>query len=58
LPRTINDAISVTEALSIYYLWIDALCIQQDAGEDKDTVIANMHNIYENSFITIAAASA
>jgi hypothetical protein len=58
LPQTIKDTISVTRVLPVDYLWIDALCIKQDSGQDKDTEVANMHNIYEKSFVTIVAASA
>jgi hypothetical protein len=31
--HTIQDAVSVTRALDISYIWIDALCIRQDHNE-------------------------
>jgi hypothetical protein len=30
LPRTFQDAVSITRKLSIRYIWIDSLCIVQD----------------------------
>jgi hypothetical protein len=30
LPKTVSDAIDVSRALGIQYLWIDSLCIIQD----------------------------
>lgn len=58
LPRTIRDAIVVCRKLGVDYLWVDALCIVQDDEQDRITEIANMGQIYENAFLTIAASSA
>ena len=57
LPRTIADAIAVTKAISIPYLWIDTLCIIQDCPEDMKKEIANMADVYETSLLTLVAAS-
>lgn len=32
LPKTFKDAVTVTRALEVRYLWIDSLCIVQDDG--------------------------
>lgn len=40
------------------YIWIDSLCIVQDAREDKEREMANMMKIYRNATFTISAASA
>jgi hypothetical protein len=58
LPRTIQDAVSVTRRLGLEYLWVDSLCNIQDSREDLEREIANMANIYSNSYLTISAASA
>jgi hypothetical protein len=58
LPKTIIDAIEVTRRLGYMYLWVDALCIVQDAGEDMKDEIAVMGTIYRNSAVTIIAANA
>jgi hypothetical protein len=59
LPETIKDAIKVTRALGIQFLWVDALCIIQE-GEDEDKIreIGVMGRLYKNAAITIFAASA
>lgn len=57
LPRTIKDAIVLTDSLGVDYLWIDALCILQDNEADKGVQIAAMAQIYGFSFITVVAAS-
>ncbi|KAK1916127.1 hypothetical protein P3342_003942 [Pyrenophora teres f. teres] len=44
--------------LGIPYIWIDALCILQDSKEDWEEAAATMANIYENSYVTIAATFA
>ena len=57
LPRTIQDAIDVTKALGLKYLWVDSLCIQQDDLYTKEILIANMDTIYGNANITLVAAT-
>ncbi|KAL5093970.1 hypothetical protein Trisim1_009442 [Trichoderma cf. simile WF8] len=57
-PQTIKDAIQVTMALDLEYLWIDALCIIQDSNQDKAEQISRMAEIYEQAYITISAARA
>lgn len=34
LPKTFQDAITITQQLGIGYLWIDSLCIIQDSPKD------------------------
>lgn len=58
LAKTFQDAIYVTRALGIKYLWIDALCILQDDDQDWDQQSSEMANIYGHAYLTIAASSA
>ncbi|KAI0417942.1 heterokaryon incompatibility protein-domain-containing protein [Xylaria grammica] len=58
LPKTIQDAVIVTEKLGIQYLWIDAFCIIQDDETDKAREIDCMRYVYENAEVTIAASRA
>ncbi|KAH3909373.1 hypothetical protein HBI56_185780 [Parastagonospora nodorum] len=60
LPQTFQDAIAVTRKLDIPFLWIDSLCIIQDEPDKKDwhEQSANMANVYQNSYLTLAATSA
>lgn len=58
LPPTWVDAIAVTAALDLSYLWIDALCIIQDSPADWNKEAALMHRVYSNSFCNIAATGA
>ncbi|KIH94060.1 hypothetical protein SPBR_05652 [Sporothrix brasiliensis 5110] len=55
LPRTIQDAVLVCRRLHVRYLWIDALCIVQDDGDDWRREAAQMCNVYQRSHVTIAA---
>lgn len=57
LPQTFQDAINITRRLSIRYLWIDALCIVQDASEDKEYEITQMRKIYINAACNLAASA-
>ena len=58
LSKTFQDAITVTRALGIEYIWIDSLCIIQDDEQDWATEAASMVDIYSNAYLTIAATSA
>lgn len=51
------DPVSVAKALSIPYIWIDALCIRQGDIIDWDHESALMDKVYSNSFVTICAVS-
>ncbi|KAH0422285.1 hypothetical protein CcaCcLH18_12905 [Colletotrichum camelliae] len=57
LPRTIEDAISVTLKLGHRYLWVDRYCIRQDDESDKMEQIQIMDQIYECAVLTIIAAA-
>jgi hypothetical protein len=58
LPRTFQDAITVTRLLDVPYLWLDCLCIVQDDVSDWQQEAAKMASIFENAVCTITAASA
>ncbi|KAH8799779.1 heterokaryon incompatibility protein-domain-containing protein [Xylogone sp. PMI_703] len=63
LPRTIEDAITVTKSLGRQYLWVDALCIDQredltaEQAAAKQEQLNMMHLIYECATVTIVALS-
>ncbi|KAI0448585.1 heterokaryon incompatibility protein-domain-containing protein [Xylaria acuta] len=51
----LRDAITICKALSITFLWIDALCIVQDDPEDWQRESSLMGQIYSNAYLTICA---
>lgn len=55
-PKTIQDAVAVTRALGIRFVWVDSLCIVQDDEDDKVHEITRMHDIYRHSHLTISAS--
>ena len=57
LPLVVRDAIQVTRALGIPFLWIDALCILQDDPSDWNRQCTEMHNIYGSAQVTLCAAN-
>jgi hypothetical protein len=57
LPKTFRDAIEVTPALELPYLWIDSLCIIQDSKSDWEDHVHQMAAIYKNAHITLAAGA-
>lgn len=57
LPKTIEDAITVTKGLGIPYIWIDRYCINQDDELEKNDQCSLMHMIYANAHVTIIAAA-
>ncbi|KAH8654569.1 heterokaryon incompatibility protein-domain-containing protein [Tricladium varicosporioides] len=56
LPTTFRDAISIVRRLGLRYLWVDSLCIIQDDRLDWEIESSRMASIYQNSYVTIAAA--
>ena len=58
LCKTYQDAITVTRALKVRYLWIDSLCIVQDSDNDWDLESARMAQYYGNAYCTISADAA
>ena len=57
LDQTIRDSIDLCARIGERYIWIDALCIIQDASKDKARQISQMHQIYGQAILTIVAAS-
>lgn len=57
LTPVISDAITVTRALGIQYLWVDKFCIDQDDAYTKHKQIEQMNTIYEKAVLTIIAAA-
>lgn len=57
LPKTIQDAVTVTLGIGLRYLWVDAICIVQDDADDKQEQISQMHLVYRGAYFTIAAAN-
>ncbi|PMD43657.1 HET-domain-containing protein, partial [Hyaloscypha variabilis F] len=58
LCKTFRDAIEITKALGLDYLWIDSLCIIQDDGEDWKIEASLMCEVYSCCAVSIAASSA
>lgn len=58
VPRTFQDAISVSRILNVRYIWIDSLCIVQDDKNDWAEQSSTMADVYSNSYLTIAATAA
>lgn len=56
--KSIRDAVKVTRALGIRYIWVDALCIVQGDPEDKAREIGRMHEVYQRATLTVSASRA
>jgi hypothetical protein len=56
-PATIRDAIIITRALDIKYLWVDALCIFQDSKSDWEIEAPQMSAVYSNAALTVISAA-
>ncbi|KAM7213632.1 Heterokaryon incompatibility protein (HET) domain containing protein [Rhypophila decipiens] len=57
LPRTIEDAVFLTQSLGCRYLWVDRYCIPQDDPIAKHLQLRGMDVIYQHAFFTIIAAA-
>ncbi|EHK26995.1 uncharacterized protein TRIVIDRAFT_118660, partial [Trichoderma virens Gv29-8] len=58
LPKTFQDAVTITRELGIRYLWIDSLCIIQGDKRDWMKESAKMAGVYQNAHLVIAASGA
>ncbi|KAK3057099.1 hypothetical protein LTR09_002138 [Extremus antarcticus] len=58
LPRTFQDAIQISMALGVRYIWIDALCIMQDDRDDWRRESASMGAVFENALFSMSALTA
>ena len=56
IPVTIRDAMGWVQALGERFLWVDSLCIIQDAPQHKHSELDKMSGIYANASVTIVAA--
>ncbi|KAF2689175.1 HET-domain-containing protein [Lentithecium fluviatile CBS 122367] len=56
-PKTIRDAVYITQLLRVRYLWIDALCILQDDEDEWLAEGGKMADIYSAAALVISAAS-
>ena len=57
LPRTYRDAIAITQALGVRFLWMDSLCIIQDDEPDWQVEASKMASVFHGSYLTIAATA-
>lgn len=55
LPQTFQDAVELTFALGLNYLWIDSLCIIQDSQDDWLQESSTMGTVYAQGQLNIAA---
>jgi hypothetical protein len=53
----IEDALKVTRALGIPYLWVDRYCISQSDRSIQPTQLQNMHKVYRSAYVTIVDGS-
>ncbi|KAM7205421.1 hypothetical protein V8F20_003190 [Naviculisporaceae sp. PSN 640] len=54
LPGTFRDAVIVTRALGVPYLWIDSLCIVQGPGGDFNQEAKKMEQVYSGAYCVLA----
>ncbi|KAH7140161.1 heterokaryon incompatibility protein-domain-containing protein [Dactylonectria estremocensis] len=59
LPSTLRDAISFCRLVGLSYVWVDSICIIQDANDrsDFEREAPKMHQYYGNAYFTLAVCS-
>ncbi|KAH0428260.1 hypothetical protein CcaCcLH18_09150 [Colletotrichum camelliae] len=55
---TFREAIHVARCLGFRYLWIDALCINQEDDDEKQVEITYMDRIYAQAIMNLSATAA
>ncbi|VUC29825.1 unnamed protein product [Clonostachys rosea] len=58
LPKSFRDAIRVTRAIGVPYLWIDSLCIIQKNAADWEKESSRMEDVFNSAYCVLAATSA
>uniref|UniRef100_A0A0B7JXX0 Protein kinase domain-containing protein n=2 Tax=Bionectria ochroleuca TaxID=29856 RepID=A0A0B7JXX0_BIOOC len=58
LPKSFQDAIRVTRAIGVPYLWIDSLCIIQGNTQDWKKESSRMEDVFNSAYCVLAATSA
>jgi hypothetical protein len=58
LPKTFQDAVKISRAIGIRYLWIDSLCIVQNDTDDWNRESRLMEQVFSSAYVTIAATCA
>jgi hypothetical protein len=58
LPKTFQDAVTVTRGIGISYLWIDSLCIIQNDKEEWKKESAKMQYVFSGAHCTLSVNSA
>jgi len=58
LPATFKDAVKVTRALGIQYLWIDSICIIQGDDGDFSSEAKSMEDVFSCAYFVLAASRA
>ncbi|KAH9210956.1 heterokaryon incompatibility protein-domain-containing protein [Leptodontidium sp. 2 PMI_412] len=58
LPKSFQEAITVSRSLGLPYLWIDSLCIIQDSNSDWERESQHMQDIYAHATLNIPADAA
>ncbi|CAG9993935.1 unnamed protein product [Clonostachys byssicola] len=58
LPKSFQDAIRVTRAIGVTYLWIDSLCIIQGNDQDWGKESCRMEDVFNSAYCVLAATSA
>ena len=54
-PRILSDTIALLWALDIHYLWVDAICIDQDSQTEWLHESVKMGDIYHHGYLNISA---
>ncbi|KAG8158538.1 hypothetical protein KVR01_011660 [Diaporthe batatas] len=55
MTPAIRDAVELTRAVGLRYIWIDALCIIQDDPADWSYESGQMDRVFKNAYVTFCA---
>lgn len=55
LPQTLEDVLTLTEAIGEQFVWIDKYCINQNNKREVEEQVANMDTIYRQAWLTVIA---